>query len=257
MPAFSLRPTLTTAVLLASLAFFLGMQFSIARSQQMVPLKDTVPTITTSGIATTEVVPDIATIFLAVDTERPNAADAERDNASAAQAVVGELKAQGIEAKDIETQSVTLAPVYDEVTDANGRITKRTLRGYLAHNSLSVRIRDITKVGALAGQLIAKGANSFEGIIFDYTQKNSKYDALRGDAVRDAMRKATGYASGLGIKLGRVLDIATEQPQPVVTGASPRVLGAAPRQPSAAAVPIEPGVLTLHTEVQVTWELAQ
>jgi hypothetical protein len=25
---------------------------------------------------------------------------------------------------------------------------------------------------------------------FDYTQKEAKYDALRGDAVRDALRKA-------------------------------------------------------------------
>jgi uncharacterized protein YggE len=257
MPAFSLRPTLTTAILIAALALFLGMQFGTARSQQVVSLKDSVPTITTNGVATTEVVPDIATIFFAVDTERPNAADAARDNASAAQAIVGELKARGVEAKDIETISVTLAPAYDEVTDANGRVTKRTLRGYAAHNSLSVRIRDITKAGALAGQLMAKGANSFEGITYDYTQKDAKYDALRGDAVRDALRKATSYVNGLSIRLGRVLEIMTEAPEPGSAGTSPRMLGAGPREASAAAIPVEPGVQTLRAEVQVTWELAQ
>lgn len=75
-----------------------------------------------------------------------------------------------------------------------------------------MRIRDITKAGALAGQLIDKGANSFEGIAFDFSQKEAKYDGLRGDAVRDALRKANSYVNGVGIKLGRVLEIATQPP---------------------------------------------
>jgi uncharacterized protein YggE len=35
------------------------------------------------------------------------------------------------------------------------------------------------------------------------------------------------------------------------------MLGAAPREAAAAAIPVEPGIQTLRTEVQVTWELAQ
>ena len=130
------------------------------------------------------------------------------------------------------------------------------MRGYLASNSLSVRIRDITKAGALAGQLMDKGANSFEGIEFDFSQKEANYDGLRGDAVRDALRKANSYVNGVGIKLGRVLEIATQPPGTPPVPMSPRVLAAAPREASAA-IPVEPGAQTLRTEVQVTWELAQ
>ncbi|MDQ6703001.1 MAG: SIMPL domain-containing protein [Pseudomonadota bacterium] len=255
MATFSIRPTLTTAVLIAALALFLGMQFGTARSQQLLSLKDSVPSITTNGVASTEVVPDIATISLGVDTEMPNPADAVRDNARAAQAIVGEIKAQGIEAKDIKTLSVTLSPDYDEVSDANGRVTKRTLRGYIAHNSLSVRVREIEKAGVLARQLMDKGANNFEGITFDNTQKEAKYDALRGDAVRDALRKANSYVNGLGLKLGRILEIATQAAYPVPAGMSAKKFAGAQNEP--AAVPVEPGVETLRTEVQVTWELAQ
>jgi hypothetical protein len=151
------------SLLLARLAFLaafpLGFGTHIVHAQQQLypSLKDSVPSITTNGVASAEVVPDIATISIGVDTERPNAADAARDNARATQAVVGEIKAQGIEAKDI----ITLSPVYDESTDANGRIIKRTLRGYSAHNSLSVRIRDITKAGTLASQLMACAETPF------------------------------------------------------------------------------------------------
>ena len=257
MSTFRLRLPLAHLAFIATLPLAIGAQLTMANAQAL-SLKDSVPSITTNGVASTEVVPDIAIISLGVDTERPKAAAAARDNALAAQAIVGEIQAQGIEAKDIKTLSVTLSPVYDEVEvqNANGNVAKRTLRGYAAHNSLTVRIREIDKAGVLAGQLMDKGANSFEGIAFDYTQKAAKYDALRGDAVRDALRKANSYVNGLGLKLGRVLEIATQPPETASVAMSPRVLAAAPRGASAA-IPVEPGAQTLRTEVQVTWELAQ
>jgi uncharacterized protein YggE len=248
MSTFRFPFPLAHLAFIAALPLAIGAPLNIAHAQQ-------VPTITTNGVASTEVVPDTAIISLGVDNERPKAADAARDNALAAQAIVGEIKAVGIEAKDIKTLSVTISPDYDEIRDANGYVTKRTLRGYAAHNSLSVRIRDIAKAGVLAGQLIDKGANRFEGIAFDYTQKEAKYDALRGDAVRDALRKANSYVNGLGLKLGPVLEIATQAPYPAPAGMSPKMLGAA--RSEAAAVPVEPGSEVLRTEVRVTWELAQ
>jgi uncharacterized protein len=255
MSTFRLRLPLAWLVFIAALPAGIGTPLNIAHAQQFLPLKDSVPTITTNGVARTEVVPDLATISLGVDTERPKAADAARDNALAAQAIVGEIKAKGIEARDIKTLSVTLAPVYDGIQDANGYATNRTLRGYIASTSLSVRIKEVAKAGVLAGQLMDKGANRFEGIEFDYTQKEAKYDALRGDAVRDALRKANSYVNGLGLKLGRVLEIATQAPYPAPAGMSPKMLGAAKSE--AAAVPVEPGSEVLRTEVRVTWELAQ
>src|SRR5208337_3868739 len=76
------------SLLLARLAFLaafpLGFGTHIAHAQQQLypSLKDSVPNITTNGVASAEVVPDIATISIGVDTERPNAADAARDNAA-------------------------------------------------------------------------------------------------------------------------------------------------------------------------------
>ena len=218
-------------------------------------MKDTVPSITTTGEASAEVVPNIATISLGVETERATASEAANENARAAQAIVSEIKAQGIEARDVRTISVTLSPIYDETRDANGRVTKRTLRGYVARNDLSVRVRQVEKAGALARQLIEKGANNFGGIDFEYDQKEAKYDALRGDAVRDALRKANSYVNGLGVKLGRVLEIAAPssiRARPFAAAPMPR----AAKAEAAVAIPVEPGVETLRAEVRVSWELA-
>lgn len=219
-------------------------------------LKNTVPSITTTGEASVEVVPNIATISLGVETERPTATDAANENARATAAIIAEIKAQGIDAKDIRTLGVTLTPVYDETADASSRVTKRTLRGYQAQNDLSVRVRQIEAAGAFARRWIEKGANNFGGVEFDYDQKEAKYDALRGEAVKDALRKANSYANGLGAQLGRVLEIGSPSSN---QGPAPRpmMMARAAKSDAAVAIPIEPGVQTLRVEVQVSWELSQ
>jgi uncharacterized protein len=176
MSTFRVRLPLVHLAFIAALPLGIGAQLTMAHAQAL-SSKDTVPTILTHGVASAEVVPDIAIISLGVDTERPKAADAARDNARAVQAMIAEIKAQGIEAKDIKTLSVTLSPVYDEVhvQNPNGEVTKRTsgppgtavlsllpegatsyvtkkqLRGYIAHNSFGVRIRDIEKAVSWRG----------------------------------------------------------------------------------------------------------
>jgi uncharacterized protein YggE len=243
----------------SSACFFLLLGFVTADPvkalAQEVSLKASVPSITITGMARAEVVPDIATISLGIVTERANAPDAASENARAAQAVVDGIKAQGIEAKDIRTQSVTLTPVYDEVRDGNGRVTKHILRGYSARNDLSVRVRQIDKAGALAQQLINKGANQFGGIIFDYEGRKEKLDVLRGDAMRDALSKANIYTNALGLRLGRVLEISPPAAYPIPRAA--KMAGTAQEAAASAAIPLEPGVEILQTEVQVTWEVAQ
>src|SRR2546430_2827072 len=100
MSTFRFPLKLSWLVFIAAFPAGIGAPLNIARAQNFVPLKDSVPSITTTGIASTEVAPDIATISLGVNTERPNAANAARDNARAAQAMIDEIKAQGIEARD-------------------------------------------------------------------------------------------------------------------------------------------------------------
>lgn len=241
--------------LLAALAAVVTASATPGAAQDFPRLKDTLPSITMTGEASVEVVPNIAIISLGVETERPNAADAASENAKATQAVVSDVKAQGVEPRDIRTLGVTLLPVYDETTDSNGRVVKRTLRGYQARNDLSITIRRIEKAGALAQQWIQKGANKFGGVDFDYDQKDAKYDALRGDAVRDALRKATSFTNGLGIRLGRVLEIATPGGPPRPFAATAMLARAAKSE--AVAIPLEPGVQTLRVEAEVSWELAQ
>jgi uncharacterized protein YggE len=244
------------------LACVASLFIAAAYAQEAPSLKDQLPHITATGSAHADVVPDLAIISFAVVTERPTASAAASDNATAAQAVVGEIKAQGIEAKDIRTVSVTLSPVYDESRDANGRLVKRTLRAYSARNGLEVRIRAIDKAGALARQLIEKGANNFGGISFEVEHPETKLRALQSEATKDALARAQSYVDALGLKLGRVLEIVPPgEGTPYQAARRPKLAMAAAMAPApeaaSAAIPIEPGIETLETSVTVTWELAQ
>lgn len=178
--------------------------------------KDAVPHITVVGHARMEVVPDIAILSLAVVTEKAKAADAVAENARTAQALVEAIKQQGIDARDIQTQSMTLSPDYAEMSDAT-RMVRPVLRGYIARNSIAVRVHSIDKAGALARRLIDAGANQLEDVNFGYGHEDEAYDKLRDEAMRDAQRRAKDYLPALGLSLGRVLEIS-----PLEGGAEPR-----------------------------------
>ncbi len=243
----------------AILIVFPSLAPALARAQelqtQQVPLRYAVPSITVTGVASTEVVPNIAILSLGVATEKPKAQDAANENAGIAQNLVAAMKAQGVDARDIRTQSVTLTPVYDEVKDANGHLSQKTLRGYSAKTEFIVRVRNTDNAGKLAQQFMDGGANIFKGITFDYDQKEQKFDGLRADAARDALRKANIYVTALGLRLGRAIVIAPPNTQSMP--GPMRATAFSDMDRAATPVPVEPGVETLRSEVEVVWELVK
>ncbi|QXX75691.1 SIMPL domain-containing protein [Methylovirgula sp. HY1] len=249
MPVGS-RPALLSGLCLAAC---LALAPSVARAQTTSVSQ--ISHITVTGRAHMAVVPDVATLSLAVITEKPKAADAESANATAVQALIQDIKAQGIDTRDIKTVSLTLAPVYSEQRDLVRQITNQVLRGYRARNALTIRVRNLDKASTLARQLIGKGANEFYGIHFDYTHKKEAYDKLRGAAVEDALRQANAYLAPLGLKLGRVLEIAPPENPGAARARMPTFAAISASGAAPASIPIEAGTQKLSAQVQVTWEI--
>jgi uncharacterized protein len=216
------------------------------------------PHIAVPSTATAEVTPDVAVLRLGVSTERRTAAEAASVNARSAQGLIDELAALGVEPRDARTLSVTLTPVYTDERDPNGRGGKRALTGYLARNTLQIRVRDVGKAGAVARALVDKGANVLEGVAFEISDGEARLDDLRAKAIGDAGRRARLYADALGLRLGRVLEIspeATFYPEGGVADVALRRAGAA--EGSGPAIPIAPGVQKLQAQARVVWELVQ
>jgi uncharacterized protein YggE len=210
--------------------------------------------ITVPASASIEVVPDTATLRLAVMTERKTSREAAGENARTATKVIEEIRAAQVEARDVRTVAVTVTPVYTEERDASGRVVKRVLTGYRAINSLEVRVRDIGKVGSLVQQLIDKGGNMLSGIHFSVSDAEEQRDRLRTRAMQEAARRAKIYTDAIGVKLGRVIEIETERDDGDGPVPMPR---AAQAEATAYAIPVEPGVQTLRARVTVTWQLVE
>ncbi len=223
------------------------------------PLKDSTPNITVTGAAVEDVAPDRATLVLGVVTERPSAGEAAAENARAAQAVVAELEAQGVAAADIRTVGVTLEPFVSDEPAPRPGAAKRAQKGFRARNELSVTIKALDKAGRIAGQLIDKGANEIQGVIFEVSDADARLDKLRAAAIKDAERKARVYVEAASLKLARVLEIRPEADEPleraqtrVATFGGVMAASAAP-----AVIPLTPGAQKLVARVTVTWSLSR
>ncbi len=218
-----------------------------------VPLKDSVPHMTTTGKAEVEVRPDQADLRLGVRQERKTADAAADATAKAAETVIAVIAAQGIEPADIQT-SFSVSETFDTSKDEKDRSLSRTPRGYEADEGISVQVRDLAKVGPLARALIAGGVNSFEGFSFTYSKARQRQQDLETEAMRNALARARIYTDAVGLKLGRVLEIG-EDPVAFNGEADLPSRRALPGGAAPVVIPIEPGLQTLRSSVTVIWQI--
>lgn len=201
-------------------------------------------TVSATGSATAE--PDQARITSGVTTEGESARDALSANNDTMAKVVSELKAKGIDAKDIQTTSFNVEPIIDYSKDKQ----PPRIRGYRVSNQVIVLVRDLAKLGAVLDEVVSAGSNQIQGLAFEVSKAETLKDDARKDAAANALRRAKLLAAAAGADVGQVTQIAEE-----VTSSGP-VSYAAPRFAKAEmAVPIERGTTTLEARVTITWAL--
>jgi uncharacterized protein len=165
-------------------------------------------------------------------------------------AVVAALKRLGVAETDIQTSNLELQPQY---TDDNGKAPRR-LTGYETDNSVSVRLHDLQRIGAVVDALVAAGANQVQGVAFSLDDPTAAQDAARRAAVKALQSRAELYASAAGYRLQRLVrltDQSVSRPMPMgLPMAKMAVM-------QSIASPVEPGELTVRAEVQGEYELTR
>ncbi len=156
-------------------------------------------TISVTGEGKVQIAPDIAEMSFGVTTGVLPTAKAASDKVAAdMNKILAAVKAQGIDDKDITTESFYLNPSYDW---SDGR---QRLRGYEATQSLRVKVRDLEKVGDVLTAATDNGANQAGGISFTLEDPEGKKDEARTKAIASAKEKAEKLAAQLGQTLGDV-----------------------------------------------------
>ncbi|UWQ78298.1 SIMPL domain-containing protein [Leisingera sp. S132] len=228
---------------LLAAALMLSMSASALAASETVPPRQ----ITVNGESTLQVPPELATITLGVTEEAEEAAAAMAAVSQAMGAVITRLKEGGIAAEDMQTQQISMRPVWsqDRSYDSGGR---REITGFEASNTLMVRVRDLDGLGPVLDKVLAAGANRFQGLSFGVSDPAAVIDQIRGEAVKDAIRKAQQLADAAGMELGPVRSI-TEH-----GGGGGRPMMAMEMARSDA-MPIEAGELSFTHNVSVVFDM--
>ena len=207
-----------------------------------------VHTLSVTGTGESNLVPDIAYIYLGVHTEKPAASEAMDENNAQTQKMIDALTNFGIAKKDIRTTNFSIWPT-DKYDPQTGTPTGEKV--YSVDNTVYVTVRDLKKLGDLLDTVVAAGANTVNSIQFDVADKEAAIKSARADAVKDAEKQANELASSAGVTLGEIqfIGFSDSQPFPVFDGKGG---GAAV---AADSVPIQPGQLTLTATVSVTYAI--
>jgi len=199
------------------------------------------PTVEVNGEATISRPPDVAYLMLSVESRARSPRDAQRQNAEAAAGVLKQIGDAAIPRNAVRTLGPWLEQDFDT---ANGR---RTPRGFIARNTIEVRIDEVARAGEVADLVVQAGATSLMGIRFDLKDRPAvERDALRL-AVADARRRAESAASGADRTVDRILRIQDSRGDAVVPQ---RMFMRA--EASGAQTPVEPGVIEVRAHVVVT-----
>ena len=159
------------------------------------------PMISVTGSAEVKVAPDEIYFRVGVETRHENLEDAKKQNDERVSKALAFLKASDVTGKDIQTDFVSIEPIYDEGVSRTKPVT------YIVRKSIEVKLTSIESYEGLLTGLLNNGVNNVHGIEFRTSQLRKHRDTARAMAIRAAKEKADALASELGVKRGRVCNI--------------------------------------------------
>jgi uncharacterized protein len=212
------------------------------------------PRIIVTGEGESSAAPDMAVITMTVLREADSARAALTDNNKAMADVLAAMKSAGIAEKDLQTSGFSIQPryVYPDANNQNPQPPKIT--GYAVANTLSVRVRDLSKLGEILDQSVSLGVNQGGDVAFANDDTSAILEEARKKAVLNAMAKAKTLTETAGVTTGRILEISEQsfQTQPLPIARAEMAMAK-----SADAVPVAAGENAYRVNVNLTFEIKQ
>lgn len=209
--------------------------------------------ISVSGEGRSAVTPDMAVLSFSVVSDAKTAREALDANNKSMTDVLKALKEAGIAERDLQTSGFAINPQYQYPDNSDGGNKPPVLIGYQVANSLTIRVRDLAKLGGIIDQAVTLGVNQGGSIFFTNDKPEAALTEARKAAVADAIEKAKVLSEAAGVSLGRVVEISenSRTPEPVP------MMRAMSKEYAADAVPVAAGENTYNVTVNVTFAIKQ
>lgn len=202
-----LKNYLRIALILAALAFAYGAVSYVKVYRDSVAVSS--PSFTVNGEGKSVAIPDVATFSFSVVTEGGTDISAlQTQNTERANDVIAFLKDAGVTDDDIQTQQYNVEPRQQYFSCfREGPCKPSEIVGYTIRNTVSVKVRDLNKVGDIFSGVVDNGANSVSQLTFTVDDRAELESDARAKAFTDAENKAKAVADAGDFRLGRLLSI--------------------------------------------------
>jgi len=203
--------------------------------------------ITVSATGDVSQAPDRASVSAGVVTQGKTADAAMSANAAKMNAAFEQLRAAGIEKKNIRTSQMSLNPRYNYQNRQSPKID-----GYEVRNTVTAVSEDLENVGPMLDALVKAGVNNINGVKFSISEPDAAKNEARSKAIKSAKAKAQSMATAAGVKLGNLTSISETNrggfvPQPVAYARAASL--------ESAPTPIAAGEQNLSVTVNLTYEI--
>ncbi|OHB24482.1 MAG: hypothetical protein A3F96_01130 [Parcubacteria group bacterium RIFCSPLOWO2_12_FULL_40_10] len=227
-----------------------------AYSRSVVPER----TFTVSGEGKVVAVPDIAQLSVGVLTEGgENLTDLQKQNTEKINLIISYLKEQGIDQKDIKTEYYNISPRYQSTPCPLYLPTypeiirpcpsSPEIIGYSISQTISVKVRDLSKAGDILAGAVKRGANTVYGPNFTIDDPVSLQNQAREEAIKVARKKAKSMAKAGDFRLGKLVSI-----QEGFSGL-PITYGLEAKGGAVSIPTIEPGSQEILVNITLTYEI--
>lgn len=172
-------------------------------------------TVTVQGHADIFVAPDVCLITFSRETiDMKSVSIAFTENGRIVKEMTTIVNDAGIEEKDIQTTNLAIGPMY-RYDHVDGQ-QKKVFEGYRVTQDMTVKVRDMSKISSLLDACINAGATEVKNVQFTVENPRKYSEAVRVEALEQALKKATKICEATGMTLGQpitITEIETDGPQ--------------------------------------------
>ena len=220
---------------------------TIASPQPAPAAGSIVKSITVNGEGKIKVKPDTASLNVGVQATAATATEALAQANTSGAALIAALKGAGVSDNDIATSGLSIYSQY-----GNSSI----ITGYQASNSVTVTVREITKTGPVIDAAAAAAGDhiTISGVSFYVDDTEALIGAARTDAINNAKKRATQYATAAGVTVAGVVqisEVSVNNPIPLMYAAAADSASGTASAPT----PIQTGTQDLTVSVTVVYQL--
>lgn len=160
------------------------------------------PHVVTSGSASIEVPPDMATLSIEVSHTDMDPVQAKKIVDDQVAQYFKFLQQNGVGKKEISAANIRTSPEYDYQNDR-----KPELKGYRAMRSVEVKVMKLDKLNQLLDGALKAGLKEIRAVDFTVAEPDNFRAQVRQKAIEEATAQAQALARGFGTKLGAVYSI--------------------------------------------------